>query len=457
MVKKRFYLVFTGLLLFIAILYSIYQIRYVEKINISYEQTKLPLYNPMMGFAPNADYEALVGENTLVFVEITFRELEPEEGVFAFDEIREKFMLDRWKSEGKQVVLRFICDNTEEEEHMDIPDWLYEKTKDGDFYDCDYGKGYSPNYANETFIAYHENAIKALGEEFGQDSFFCYIELGSIGHWGEWHVSYTQGIRRLPEESICEEYVKPYVEAFPNAILLMRRPFRMVQTYNMGVFNDMTGEPEDTEEWLDWIENGGTYDSPEKPHPLVASKNIWELRPVGGEFTSALTMKEMLETERERTIGLLDQSHMTFIGPMMPTMEDDLATYEEDKNIVLQHLGYRYAVDTCKITLDKLFKKAKIEVTLANYGVAPMYVNWPVYLYLLNEDLQVIEKQQISIDLTKLAGGEKEPLSLTIQNNSLKDGMIPIAIGIENPETEEPAISFDMTSKSLKKRYILWE
>lgn len=457
MVKKRFYLVFIGLLLLIAILYSIYQIRYVSKISISYEQTNGPLYNPMMGFAPNADYEALVGENTLVFVEITFRELEPEEGVFAFDEIREKFMLERWKSEGKQVVFRFICDNPEEEEHMDIPDWLYEKTKDGDFYDSSYGKGYSPNYANETFIEYHEKAIKALGEEFGQDSFFCYIELGSIGHWGEWHVSYTEGIRRLPKEAICEEYVKPYVEAFPNAILLMRRPFRMVQTYNMGVFNDMTGEPVDTAEWLDWIEHGGTYDSPEEPHSLVASKNLWELRPVGGEFTSALTMKEMLETERGRTIGLLDQSHMTFIGPMMPTMEDDLASYEEDKNIVLQHLGYRYAVDTCKITLDKLFKKVKIEVTLANYGVAPMYVNWPVYLYRLNEDLQVIEKQQIPIDLTKLAGGEKKTLSLTIEDGSLKDAMIPIAIGIENPETEQPAISFDMTSKSLEKRYILWE
>ena len=65
-------------------------------------------------------------------------------------------------------MFRFVCDKPSDEAHRDIPDWLYEKTGgDGTAYDMDYGKGYSPNYDNETFIRAHERAIKALGERYG--------------------------------------------------------------------------------------------------------------------------------------------------------------------------------------------------------------------------------------------------------------------------------------------------
>ena len=60
------------------------------------------LHNPMMGFAPNADYIEAVGDNTLVYVEITWRKLEPEEGKFDFSAIEEENNLDRWRKEGEK-------------------------------------------------------------------------------------------------------------------------------------------------------------------------------------------------------------------------------------------------------------------------------------------------------------------------------------------------------------------
>ncbi len=82
------------------------------------------------------------------------------------------------------------------EPHRDIPDWLYEKTKDGKDYDISYGKGYSPNYANRVFTEAHAKAVAALGKRFGQDTFFSYVELGSLGHWGEWHIKTGEGLVR---------------------------------------------------------------------------------------------------------------------------------------------------------------------------------------------------------------------------------------------------------------------
>ena len=188
-------------------------------------------------------------------------------------------------------MIRFVCDVPSDEEHMDIPDWLYDKTGDGTFYDTAYGKGYSPDYGNEQLIAYHRKAIEALGQQYGGDHFVCFVELGSVGHWGEWHVKYDEGIQRLPFEDVLEQYVTPYVDAFPNASLLMRRPFSYVDAYGMGVYNDMTGEKEDTEEWLDWIKDGGSYREPESPMKYTPVPDIWNHAPVGGEFTSGITME----------------------------------------------------------------------------------------------------------------------------------------------------------------------
>ena len=102
-----------------------------------YTASDAVLYNPLMGFAPEADYEEAVGEHTLVYLEVLWKEIEPEEGVYDFTSLEERNLLSRWREEGKYVVLRFICDKPSEEVHMDIPQWLYDKTGDGTFYAYD--------------------------------------------------------------------------------------------------------------------------------------------------------------------------------------------------------------------------------------------------------------------------------------------------------------------------------
>ena len=446
---------FVILLLVLAAVFCLYRFIFVKEYKYAYEQTGEVLKNPMMGFAPNADYEDAVGDNTLVYVDVTWRELEPEEGVFAFAEIAADNHLTDWEAQGKKVVFRFVCDKPGEETHMDIPDWLYEKTKDGTFYDCAYGKGYSPDYTNQTFIDYHKKAIEALGAEYGQDSFFCFVELGSLGHWGEWHVNYAAGIKCFPSEEICRQYVEPYVEAFPNAKLLMRRPFSFVETYGMGVYNDMTGEPEDTKEWLDWIYNGGTYETADTLAEMTACEDVWLRAPVGGEFTSSLSMEEMLVTRQAQTIELLQDSHMTFIGPMCPIACKEEQEYPTEVAEMLKNVGYRYGVSSARISHDKLLGTVTAEVQLKNYGVAPMYFSWPVCLYFLDEQGNVLKRQELSVDLTKLGQNRTVSAKAKWQDESLKSVVPIVAIGIENPETGEPEVFLDMQTKAQDKVYIL--
>ncbi|MDZ7835470.1 MAG: hypothetical protein U5K84_09285 [Alkalibacterium sp.] len=168
-----------------------------------YIMTQDVLKNPLIGFAPNAAFLSEVDDSNLVYVGITMRELEPEENVFDFETIEKVNHINKWRKEGKHAVFRLICDYPGLEKHLDIPDWLFDKTGgNGAFYDNAYGKGYSPDYADPDFIECHKRAVNALGKRYGEDTFISYIELGSLGHWGEWHIHEGNDLPSIPPESI---------------------------------------------------------------------------------------------------------------------------------------------------------------------------------------------------------------------------------------------------------------
>lgn len=409
--------------------------------------------NPLMGYAPRAAKETVRDDVQLLYVDITWREWEPEKGQFAVDDVVEKHQLDRWRAEGKHIVLRFVCDYPEDESDRDIPDWLYEETgEQGEWYDIDYGKGFAPDYNHELFIAYHAQAVAALGEAFGQDGFVSYIELGSLGHWGEWHVDYSAGIQRMPKADVREKYITPWIEAFPNAKIMMRRPFAAAKTYGFGLFNDMAGELKSTQTWLEWIEVGGDYDQAQEKNALVPMKDFWISAPSGGELTSSVSMQQMLETDIEQTIDLTRRSHTTFLGPKTAD-----AAYEAGYEALLQNMGYRLWVK--EAALRPGFGKTTLEMTWTNSGVAPMYWDWPVYAYVWDTKGNVIERAEIDLRLSEVAPDKEVRCSVPLRTKGLYFGLKDyyIGVGIVDPMTGENAVRLDMKTVHLDRAAVLFK
>ena len=98
-----------------------------------------------------------------------------------------------------------------------------------------------------------------------------------------------------------DKYILPWTEAFPDAMILMRRPFASAEKYGFGLYNDMTGQPEATQSWLGWINNGGEYDQTGEKNVIVPMNDFWKTAPSGGELTSSLSMEEMLDTNLSGT------------------------------------------------------------------------------------------------------------------------------------------------------------
>lgn len=418
-----------------------------------YKESQAAFGNPLMGYAPSAWYNEVSEDISLLYMDITWAELEPEEGVYNWASIDEENQISRWRKEGKHLVFRFVCDIPGEEAHMDIPEWLYEKSgKAGKWYDGEYGKGFAPDYNNPTIISCHEQAVKALGEHFGQDGLISYVELGSLGHWGEWHVNYSEGIQRIPREAVRDKYILPWTEAFPDARILMRRPFASAEKYGFGLYNDMTGQPEATQSWFDWINNGGEYDQTGEKNVIVPMKDFWKTAPSGGEFTSSLSMEEMLDTNLSGTVEMIREAHTTFLGPKIPD-ENYVDGYKE----VLKNMGYRLWISMAE--LKNTAKGSRLKLTWENSGVAPMYKEWPVYVYIEDESGKLVEKSRISIKISSLLPGEKATTLTALEMerlNSLLEKGYRLSVGIEDPMTELPCVRFAMEALYQEGKNYLW-
>ena len=412
--------------------------------------------NAQIGYAPMTD-DPEAGDATLRYLELRWREVEPEEGVYAWEAIEQKYGLAALREQGIHLVLRFVCDVPGKEPHLDIPDWLYAQTGDGSWYDTAYGKGYSPDYANETFRAAHRRVLGALAAFFGTDGFVTYVELGSLGHWGEWHIKSGEGLVPMPEEAIRDEYAAEYRAAFPAAKLLMRRPFRFAAEQHLGLYNDMTGHEKDTKEWLGWIEHGGWYGS--EPHALVPMPAFWQDAPVGGEFTSSLSMQDLLVKNLPRTLDLLEASHMSFLGPKTAQ-----AACAKGYDAVLLRLGYRLRVTELKLT--PCAGGVSADLTVANEGAAPFYWDWAVNLYEEDAAGNTLYTVPLPLSLPELMPGETQTVSVVLEGaeirqlcggwkKSLSRSQTHLTIGIVDPMTGRDAVRFAMKGKQKNGRMVL--
>lgn len=416
------------------------------------ESNQLMPANPLIGYAPQAESGYLTEDISLVYMDVTWAELEPTEGNFDWTGIESRNHLERWKEEGKHVVFRFLLDYPTDEVHKDIPDWVYEKINgQGDHYDIDYGKGFSPDYSHPELIRYHKRAVEAMGHRWGQDGFIAYIQLGSIGHWGEWHIKFQEGLKEMPKADIREQYITPYITAFPYARILMRRPFKTAKAYNFGVYNDLTGDKKATEEWVDWLNHGGNFSQAGEKNELIPMPKWWEYVPVGGEFTSALSMNDLMIRNLNRTLDLIEDTHITFLGPKIAEQfGNDRNGYDR----IRRKMGYRFWISNAEIINSK--NNSQIKLLWQNTGIAPMYHKWNSYIYIEDGSGNHITTVKVPIDLTTLQPNTAQEIFIDIDDIALDPDIHNIYLGVVDPMTGRDAIHFAMKGQEFETRIRLF-
>ena len=413
-----------------------------------YKMTDASVINPYIGFVCDATNPALVGDNSLVYIDVSFKEFQPQSpDSYAFEAIDASNNIALWKEQGKHAVLRFICDSPSAESHSDIPDWLMELTGDGTYYSTSYGSGYSPNYSNETFISYHQKAVKALAEHY-DDGFVAYVQLGSLGHWGEWYVNTAEGVPVLPVTDVRHKYISHYVQAFENAKLVMFHPFAHANAYKTGLLNNMLGSESDTRKWLDQIQNGGVYAQTGEETALVPMSNFWNNAPSGAEFTGSVSMQSVITRQLNKTVDFIKEAHTSFIGPNSPlSMGTENATVQKAIEKIRQATGYRLGITRVTVTQQEDFEHMEIILQWKNSGVAPVYFDLPVGLYIRTNN-QFKKIADVNIDLRELMP-DSTAKSQTIIPESSVQNTDALYVGVTDNNTGKVSVNLISDQNSI--------
>ena len=407
--------------------------------------------NPLMGYAPDARNEQLCDEANLVFILLKWDEWEPQDGEYDIDGLERRCNLDKWRAEGKHAVLRFVCDVPGTADHTDIPGWLYDKTGNGIHYNTEYGKGYSPDYSDKTFREYHDRAIHALAEYCNNDGFVSFVQLGSLGHWGEWHATSNVGRSLMPDSQICSEYAALYAECFTNAKLMTRRNYSFAVENGMGFFNDMIGERTDSEEWLEWLKNGGTQETAGSDIGLTPVKRWGRTEPIGGELTSSIPMDELLKDDIGLVLETVSVSGQSFIGPAVPDLTEEKYALEVES--VLRRMGYRIYVSLLKTRYNFAERTLNVQLTFRNAGDAGFFFDWPVSVCIYDKGRNLISKQPVSIDLRELNTNDEITVSTQLPVNEELRNEFYIGVEVKDPDSEN-YLKLAMDTSSEEKEFI---
>ena len=129
-------------------------------------------------------------------------------------------VLKQSRESGQQLAFRVMCCSTSRTEPYH-PAWL--KELGGRVVECDYeGVGVFPipDLDDPLVLERHLDFIKRLGERYDGHPDLDHVDLGSVGWWGEWHLSGSKKYK-LPTLANREKIVAAYSAAFKKTPLLM--------------------------------------------------------------------------------------------------------------------------------------------------------------------------------------------------------------------------------------------
>ena len=147
-----------------------------------------------------------------------WREVEPKAGEIDFARFDE--LLAHARRAGQKLAFRIMC--TGSGEYMDVPGWLKAQGCGGVEFKYGGGTHWVPDFADAHFQEAHFRLIHELGARYDGHPALDLVDIGSVGLWGEWHMSGTAELGTdkpvpLPPLDTRMKIIDAWREAFPHA------------------------------------------------------------------------------------------------------------------------------------------------------------------------------------------------------------------------------------------------
>lgn len=401
------------------------------------------LPNPFKGFAPWIGVENPIYEVKLQEATFSWKDLEPEEGVYDWVYFEKDW--GNIDATSKLVGFRVASAIPGEVGHIDIPQWLVDKGVQMRPYLIDNKSGLAPDWDDPSFLDAHHNFIQALGSRYDNDPRVAWIDIGSYGFWGEWHVWMNESLAATQETKLV--ILEDYFEAFPTKtkVIAFDDSFALyyVVEHGGGIRNDCLGTQEENDWYLESIGD--------------LNESVWQTAIITGEFCGGEWGAIEGTTERfELNYQFIGETHWSFIGSAGGAIEPVSEEHRKNLDKLHKKLGYRFVL--LEVSHDEEINKGdtlKITIKVKNKGVAPFYFDWPLVLYLIDIEGNVAMQQDLNLDIREwLPGTHIVSADILILPNISPD-IYDIKLAINDPLKDKPGVMFANTNRDEKGRYLV--
>ena len=382
-----------------------------------------PEANPlkgMMPFAPaDASHSPALQDNapphTMEWQTLPVSDVVTGPGSYAWDKLDAH--LDAIASRGHQAVLRFYVDYPGRP--SGIPAYLLSShavpTHEYTFNGNAPGQSLAPDYNDPEMMSMLTGFVSALGQQYDGDPRLAFITHGLVGFWGEGHTypmngkvsgENPSGENWMPSTANQNTLVDTWDGAFQVTPTLARYPSAETVKRGVGYHDDSFGYA--TMDTADW-------------HFLPKLKEAkadqaWQQHPIGGEVYPGIQECSvrnpgscMASGSNGGTVDINASIKATHASWLVDNWAFTTTLNGSERERTVQasaETGYDLAVARWRM------RNGKVEVQIANNGVAPFYYNWNVEAVAINTSNGMeVGRTTLSGDLRKVAVGKTQTFS----------------------------------------------
>ena len=239
-----------------------------------------------------------------------------------------------------------------------------------------------PDFDDPTTLKLQLDLIKQLGERYDGHPDLDHIDLGSVGWWGEWHMTRSK-LGKMPAPENCQKVINAYLQAFRKSPVLMLIGAKEMTTYatqhGTGWRADSLGDLGSFSPTWNHMRDAYPISIPE-----AKVQDVWKTAPIA--FEPPADVSEFVEKKWPLrwifNYGLA--LHGSYFNGKSGKLPND-KNFQEELTRFLRRLGYRLVLnELTHLAQATAGGKLNISTKWQNVGCAPCYQPYRVAYRLTN-------------------------------------------------------------------------
>ena len=387
------------------------------------------LMNPGKGFTSmfesiDADCINLI---STMYYRFDWDQIETADGVYNWNII--DYYINMAKKRNKKIAFGVMNASTSANSPYCTPKWVFEKGAQYTTATNEYGnEQYIPVWDDPIYLEEMNQFIQALGERYDGNENIAFIDIRGYGNWGEQHNWYLWNSTDITAEQLKELYIEPYMESFPNTLLVNPWGIR---------------EYDDIYKWA--IDNGVSVRRDgimEKDNEYVRGLEVFQyaegklptMFEYHADFRNKIEDPNVEHLNMEYLWQYILDWKPTYIEMLPELYQKEPEWVERIANKVGYYFKYTGGEYENNITNSE---STTVKIDFLNDGVVPLYEPCTVYIGILDEYDNLVKKIKTNVDAKQWLPNITKQENISISYSGIKNGNYKLAIGLFLDENDD--------------------